>query len=902
MNVLIDRIRTRARTGSVGLRPDYLVIRLTLTRPLTPAELMHHLLRGLYRHLHDCELLDTIPQEIRSDLELAFHRTSLEISFATSSERTGSIGLKGPAGMPVAELLSLNSETKIGASRALKYVAYDDKAAEQDLVAIAQRLVSSNSRRSTWRSKWLRLLWFRRRDSRFKILFLFDELDKLESTSGATQPEGAHLDLLLDHLKGLFTTSGITFLFVGGKDLHTRWLADLARGDSIYESVFASAVYIPALWNSVDAFCDPLVLGSSSSPEYHDFKRFLAFKGRGIPRRIIRGLNDYVRWENDQPKLSFTRTDCRKFKFFAGLLDLLQRTEERLFASGAVDRPDRVDQRRLGIYYLIDWMLQRGRIAFTVEDAVGASKSLSRAIAFAEDVLPEVIRTLLRILTEAEYLEIIGAEATNALPPGAGGDAATRLYRVPSRRLVELGSETDAFGHELAVVRSSTAASFPERYREVELIGRGGMGSVYRAYDAGTRRQVAIKELAIPEWNEGGSLRRLEREIEILAALDHPNIVRIYDSHISSERGYLVMEYVAGPTLKEVIGARVLASVDEAVAVMRALLLAVGHLHFHRVLWRDAKPSNIIVTEEGRLVLVDFGLARRFSAEEPALSDQITGVGTILGTPAYMPPEQALGERADARSDIYSLGVIFYELLTGVIPFAGGSPMSSIRRRLTEIPVHPKTLLAEIPASLDDVIMRCLARIPDDRFSSVEDVLERLPTTTTKISLAAKALQAMTELRHDARREAEATGSVMLSFAHDEGSGARKADWSGGSTIKLEAEAIQPDTTIVSIGRPEPEKTAVLVLESADPQVEFQLKAARMTIGRTNQNDLPIDDSTLSRYHARITRRDDGEFVVEDMGSSNGTIVNGQLIDEERRLENGDVIQLGAVKLRFELR
>jgi len=255
-------------------------------------------------------------------------------------------------------------------------------------------------------------------------------------------------------------------------------------------------------------------------------------------------------------------------------------------------------------------------------------------------------------------------------------------------------------------------------YRIVEQLGRGGMATVFKAYHAALDRYVAIKVLHPAFQEDPNFLARFQREARIVAKLDHPNIVPIYD--FSEHRGhpYLVMRFVEGETLKARLRRGPL-DLNEVRRVMEAVGDALSYAHQQGILHRDIKPSNIILTPEGQIYLTDFGLARMAEAGESTLSRDV-----MVGTPQYISPEQAKGEtRLDARTDIYSLGVVLYEMLVGRAPFQADTPYAIIHDHIfTPLPL-PRSIKPDLPEPLERVLLKALAKEPEDRFHSVEEMV-----------------------------------------------------------------------------------------------------------------------------------------------------------------------------------
>ena len=256
---------------------------------------------------------------------------------------------------------------------------------------------------------------------------------------------------------------------------------------------------------------------------------------------------------------------------------------------------------------------------------------------------------------------------------------------------------------------------FDGRYRIVRKLGTGGMANVYLAEDEVLGRRVAIKILNDRHAGDDQFVERFRREAKNAASLSHPNIVSIYDRGEAEGTYYIAMEYLDGRSLKELIVARGPAPVNVAIDYARQILAAIRFAHRHGIVHRDIKPHNVLVDTEGRLKVTDFVIAR-------AGTSQMTEAGSIIGTAQYLSPEQAKGAPVDQTSDLYSVGVVLYELLTGVVPFSGDTPVEIAMKHLSSTPEAPSAKRSEIPRDLDMIVMRALAKDPADRYQSAEEM------------------------------------------------------------------------------------------------------------------------------------------------------------------------------------
>ncbi|ADG06139.1 Stk1 family PASTA domain-containing Ser/Thr kinase [Kyrpidia tusciae] len=254
------------------------------------------------------------------------------------------------------------------------------------------------------------------------------------------------------------------------------------------------------------------------------------------------------------------------------------------------------------------------------------------------------------------------------------------------------------------------------RYQIEQAVGGGGMSVVYRALDTVLGRRVAVKVLRSQFGDDADFIRRFRREAQAAASLSHPNIVNIFDVGTDGDDHFIVMEYVEGHTLKEWIQQRGPLPVEEVVEIGRQVCAALAHAHDRGIVHRDIKPHNILITDARVVKVTDFGIARAITA------NTITYAGSVIGSVHYFSPEQARGEMTDIKSDIYSLGVVLYEMVTGHLPFSGDSPISVALKHVREPLVEPRQLIPGIPQSMENVILRAMAKNPLDRYDSVREM------------------------------------------------------------------------------------------------------------------------------------------------------------------------------------
>ncbi len=260
---------------------------------------------------------------------------------------------------------------------------------------------------------------------------------------------------------------------------------------------------------------------------------------------------------------------------------------------------------------------------------------------------------------------------------------------------------------------------FNGRYELHRRLGRGGMAEVFLARDQLLDRPVAVKVL-FPEFaTDPAFVERFRREATAAANLTHPNIVGVYDWGEAENTYFIVMEYVDGRTLSEILRAEGPLHPDRVADVGADVAAALGFAHRNGVVHRDVKPGNVIVTASGLVKVADFGIARAITA---TTEDHLTQVGTVMGTAAYFSPEQARGDKVDPRSDTYSLGCVLYELVLGRPPFAGETPVAIAYQQVHESPVPPRQVNPQVPVALEAIILKCLAKNPVNRYPTAEDL------------------------------------------------------------------------------------------------------------------------------------------------------------------------------------
>jgi eukaryotic-like serine/threonine-protein kinase len=271
------------------------------------------------------------------------------------------------------------------------------------------------------------------------------------------------------------------------------------------------------------------------------------------------------------------------------------------------------------------------------------------------------------------------------------------------------------------------------RYELQSQVARGGTAQVYLARDIILGRPVALKVLFPELSTDSAFVERFRREAQAAASLSHPNIVPVYDWGESDDTYFIVMEYVDGEPLSSIIHTQAPVNPGSAAQVAADIAKALTYAHRHGVVHRDVKPGNVLITADGQVKVTDFGIARAMGN----LDDQVTQTGLVMGTATYFSPEQAQGLDVDGRSDIYSLGVVLYEMLVGRPPFIGDTPVAIAYQHVQETPPRPRALNPEIPVALEAIVLQAMAKLPAERYQSADDLradLERFLRNQTVLA------------------------------------------------------------------------------------------------------------------------------------------------------------------------
>jgi len=455
------------------------------------------------------------------------------------------------------------------------------------------------------------------------------------------------------------------------------------------------------------------------------------------------------------------------------------------------------------------------------------------------------------------------------------------------------------------------------QFRIVERIGAGGMATVFKAFQPALDRDVAVKVLPAYHTQDPVFLKRFTQEARSVAKLQHANIVPIHEFGEQDNITYIVMEYVEGGTLKDRLKQRSLA-VPEAVDFVIQAAEGLGCAHGHGIIHRDVKPANMLLRKDGHLLLSDFGIAKILEG-----TTNLTRVGTGIGTPQYMSPEQGTGQPVDRRSDIYSLGIVLYHALTGHVPFTADSPLSITVKHLNDpLPIENLRTVG-VPQPLEQVLLKMTAKAPADRYQTTDALIEALTRAMTASQLTLPRWRTGFQPVGSAADQQGAFSGPLSNLSAGVGhvsqslpsgsqplmpnarpslvtvpcfrcGAANQSDrlFCTSCGYELSDKWAAADRYIGPHGRPVLARLTIQNGQMAGRSYLFHQIVT--TIGRTNGNDLIISGRTVSRRHARLWF-EKGRWFLADMQSANGTLVNNMRLQPNQAvsLNDGDVINFG---------
>jgi serine/threonine protein kinase len=920
--VLFELQRRLSDCSSVNERHQLIDIQLNLAKPLPPLDLMFHLIRCLFSRLRELELLAELPETIRQELILAYRRTSMTVMRGAMESREANFGLpdfefdilsagKGKLKSPLGFKRSKTSNHQ------QTFLAYDERAAEYDLIRLSSLLTSTVEKRLPW---WIRWRGSAVRTIRMKIVFVFDELDKLDDTAGSTGAR-PYLDDLFGSLKNLFTTSGLTFVFVAGKETQDRWVEDIGRGDSVYESVFAYERYLPCVWGGARVLCDKL-FASALEPDQSmgggrsagrkpacvvDLHRYLTYVGRGIPRRMLRTVNEFVRWIEKAPNIALTDEELTRVEFYSDLQRLLEENPS-ILGHNPYEAGVQRDKRQLAVYYILDWILRRSDRPFTLDEVLEAANSLSNKLVGAL-AMSEPVNRLVAALLDWSYLERVNsldeAQILETTKPQVD------RYRLTDEALIALSGirrpEPASFAQEDSADQSApnegpavggehlSTGSVVGGYQILSPLGRGGFGSVYRAIHIVTQRIVALKVRHADFPSQGSRSDDLfRREIDALRQMHNPSIVQVLDVGEWHGNPYCVMELIEGVNLRAAVGSSI-AVPGFAVYVGIQMASAFGYVHSLGFFRNDIKPENIMLSTSGMVYLFDFGTVVR-----PDSFDSV-----LIGTPGYMAPEAFEGVRPDPRMDVYAVGLVLYELACGRRPFGELLPLPELIRKRRESTPIPPSEFVQIPRKLEDILMKCLEPKPENRYGAMAELASDLKDCSEDFDVRVTAAAVTDWVRtNQVRREAGQAANRVVTANEFSGFVGRTP------LSMIIPDDFKPDTHTIF-----PTVDSVLFLPTAKKPVpyvivygpdwpegrrRFNLLHPEVRVGRGSDAEIRLEDRSVSRIQAKILLRE-GRYHFFDFGSRNGALVNGTPVDRKvlYPLEDGTEVRFDPYRIVF---
>jgi hypothetical protein len=732
---------------TLGKPTRILPIYITLARPVSPAELLFVVVRQIHEQLDEDGTFDRLPKRTQKLIRTAFIRTSLAVKEIRGSAVEGSLAVGASSGSEVllggASNINLTRKRSRTESTESAYLTYSEVDVEYDLLRILHALSGHYLRHAR---AWSRL-WRRQMPTEIHPIVVLDEVDKLTALNTNGTDGMQELEHLIGAMKNVLTSPNVHFIVVAGVDLHDQVIRDTSRGIGVYESVFGWQLYVPCLWHAPEAALDTIAPWRSSPDDVTELSGFLRYRARGVTRRLWQEINRLVQWDAGIPWLDVGE-DGDLVTFFFRLEQILSDFIRNEAHPALFPIQLDMDRRVLSTFYAMDRILRTSGRIFTAGDLVSSEDEPDFDPIL--QVTTGLAGRLLEYLTTRRIVEAVynPGSASSTFIGDLRDSQSVRYKLVDDVRAVIAGFahkyqdvRQDPFAHQASAPASEITVSIPlqrdsslfesaivaglnrrpvepievidGRYLLRRLIGSGGVGSVYEAEDTLHDRIVAIKLLDPWALRDSSAKARFLREGQVASMLIHPNIVRTYDVvDIDDERTAIVMERVTGPTLREFVGGTGI-PVRRAVSIALDLLAALNECVRVGVSRIDLKPSNVIMRDGSSAVVIDLGLARR-----SAHDDAVTVTGAVIGTPAYMAPEQINGGAIDIRTDIYCVALVLIECITGKPPRSGDS-LEQIIIQIVQSDLDLSSLL--VSPELLEVIKCATARDPAERFPTPEE-------------------------------------------------------------------------------------------------------------------------------------------------------------------------------------
>ncbi len=457
------------------------------------------------------------------------------------------------------------------------------------------------------------------------------------------------------------------------------------------------------------------------------------------------------------------------------------------------------------------------------------------------------------------------------------------------------------------------------KYRIWTKIYSGMISHLYKAYDPDRDEVVALKILKEEFSFQPEVVERFQREAKIAKDLEHPNIIKIYDIGREGDYYYFTMKYVNGPSLRKLLEEEQILPVEKALRIIKECCLGLHFAHCAKVVHRDIKPSNIMIDEDGSIVILDFGIAKVLYLA------RITRPGYLLGTPEYMSPEQVKGILVDGRTDIYSLGIVLYELLTGTVPFKGKDFWEVAEKIVKEPPPKPSEFNSELTKEIDELILKAIDKDRAKRFLTGLEMANALNQVLGLPLEEVEETKSPVLVGEERRKEKIPKRGIETPLKKPSGTskatGQNKGLWLPPVIalsillygflcykfhflillfpIMIGVVMILWVLNVIKKGKPAKRYSNAQLLLTHGTEIvqEFILNARSVVIGRDQPNGIELFKETISRAHAQITN-ENGIYVIYDLNSTNGTFVNDRRI-QRCILKDGDRINLGGETLIF---